>query len=296
MLHLFFGCDKCTQPSKLYDSFDLIIYALTLKSSQVNRRTQAIQKHIDYLLPQEPHDRREAIQSLFKLKSKEIEERGVLMKLYQVGQATAFSSPISTQHAFNNNKTLLAASHLSNADLTWRLEKLDTLISDPKFTLNFHKTEVQRNAFVLNSSDFTSHLYTIQQNMNILLENLNADGYLNTIAKAFTLSSDQINARLAIIKQYQKLLNWQGHWLIEHSVDEIYSLAKKEHYRRYFMNDYLPKLGEEFQNVISLHSLVTNFFFFCFPTIPPLTFLLIRYDLNFRSLVRSMERCLTRPH
>ncbi len=233
--------------SKLYDSFDLIIYALTLKASQVNSRTQAIQRHIEHLLPQESHDRRDAVQSLFKLKTKEIEERGILMKTYQVGQTTAFSSPTSTQHAFNNNKTLVAASRLSNAELTRRLEKLDTLIGDPKFALNFYKTEVQRNAFGLNSSDFISHLCTIQQNMNILLENLNADGYLNTIAKAFTLTPDQINARLATIKQYKELLNWQGHWLLENSVDEIYSIAKKEHYRRYFMNNYLSKLREEFQ-------------------------------------------------
>lgn len=233
--------------SKLYGSFDLIIHALTLKASQVNSRTQAIQRHIDYLLPQESHDRRDAVQSLFKFRTKEIEERGSLMKEYQVGQATAFSSPTSTQHAFNNNKTLLAASRLSNADLTRRLEKLDTLIGDPKFALNFYKTEVQSNAFGLNSNDFISHLCTIQQNMNILLENLNADSYLNTIAKAFTLSPDQINARLATIKQYKELLNWQSPWLLENSVDEIYSIARREHYRKYFMNDYLSKLREEFQ-------------------------------------------------
>lgn len=233
--------------SKLYDSFDLIIYALTLKASQINSRTRAIQRHIDYLLPQKSHDRRDALQSLFKLKTKEIEERGILMKTYQVGQATAFFSPTPMQHTFNNSKTLLAASRLSNAELTRRLEKLDTLIGDPKFTLNFYKTEVQSNAFGLNSNDFISHLCTIQQNMSILLEHLNADGYLNTIAKALTLPPDQINARLATTKQYKELLNWQDHGLLEYNVDEIYNIAKKEHYRKYFMNDYLPKLGEEFQ-------------------------------------------------
>ncbi|MBY0414150.1 MAG: hypothetical protein K2Q18_08285, partial [Bdellovibrionales bacterium] len=240
----------------IVDSFalDWIHDALTLEASQINHRIKALQENKDYLLPRKLDDRLSAVHSLLKLEAEEIVTRGEAMKKYQVGQynVSHFSQPPEIN---GKNKTLLAASRLNTADLTARLEALDTLIGDPKYKLNVYKPGVEKAAFKLDLNEFTSRLRIINQYRDILSVALDADYHLLAIEKAFTLSPNLSYARLAAIKQYRELFfpnekpdqHKDMTRLLSSTLEEIYSEARILHYRNHFINNFLPKLEEKFQ-------------------------------------------------
>ncbi|MBY0292765.1 MAG: hypothetical protein K2W92_05715 [Alphaproteobacteria bacterium] len=155
--------------------------------------------------------------------------------------------------------SVLAASDLSTAEETSRLDQLNTLIGDPKYALNSYKIEVQRAALKLKEPDFASRLLSIQQNKGLLEDfDLGANDHLNTISVAFTLAPDQIDARLALIKQYIEYLFPNGipaaeesmASMLNRSIDEIYQLAQSTYYRNYFDKIFLPQMGDRFREIL----------------------------------------------
>lgn len=144
----------------------------------------------------------------------------------------------------------------NEAELKSRLDQLDTLLSDPKYT-NFHdpahyKTDIREAVLRLEQAHFDSCLLRIQQNKS-LLEDFNVNDNLAFILKAFTLTPDQFDARLALIKQHKELLFSGGRYVsdtLRLSIDKIYRLAKSTHYRNYFDKIFLPQIADEFRKIL----------------------------------------------